>query len=364
MKIALLHYWMTNFRGGERVLAELAGLYPEAEIFTHAYRAAAMEGRFAGHHIHETMIAELPFGRRYCQAYLPLMPLALRRLKLDDFDLIISSESGPAKGVRKAPGAKHICYCHTPMRYLYDLYDEYYRNASFGGKLAMKFFRRKLMEYDLKSAESVDLFVANSRFVRDRIKRVYGRDAEVIHPPVETAFFAAGHYAREDYYLFVGQLTSYKRPELAVEACRRLGRRLVVVGEGGMMKSLRRAAAPGTEFRGKLSGEALRSCYGRARALIFPGVEDFGIVPVEAMASGTPVIALGAGGALETVTDGETGLFFPEATTESLMAAMERFEKRSWEEALCRKRAEAFDAEVFRTKMRELVGRTMAGGAG
>lgn len=363
MKIALLHYWMTNFRGGERVLAELAALYPGAEIFTHAYRPGAMEGYFAGRRVHETFIAGLPFGRRCCQLYLPLMPRALRRLNVADFDLIISSESGPAKGVRKGRDAKHICYCHTPMRYLYDLYDEYYRNASCFGKLAMKLFRPGLVEYDRKSAESVDLFVANSRFVRERIRRVYGRDAEVVHPPVETGFFSAKHYEREDYYLFVGQLTSYKHPELAVEACRRLGRRLVVVGDGGMLKHLRRTAGPGTEFRGRLSGEALRSCYGRARALIFPGVEDFGIVPVEAMAAGTPVIALKAGGALETVAEGETGLFFPEQTTESLMAAIEKFEARSWDDSLCRKRAEAFDAEVFRTKMRALVERTMAGGA-
>ena len=363
MKIALLHYWMTNFRGGERVLAELAGLYPEAEIFTHAYDPEAMGGHFEGRAIHETMIAKLPFGRRHCQLYLPLMPRALRRLHLEDFDLVISSESGPAKGVRKGADAKHVCYCHTPMRYLYDLYDEYYRNASIGGKLAMKLFRRKLMEYDLKSAESVDRFVANSHFVRDRIKCVYGRDAEVVHPPVDTAFFAEGRYAKEDYYLFVGQLTAYKRPDLAAEACRKLGRRLVVVGDGGMMRELRRGAGPQAEFRGKLSGEALRSCYARARALLFPGVEDFGIVPVEAMASGTPVIALKAGGALETVRDGETGLFFPEATADSLAEAITAFEARVWDEARCRARAREFDAEVFRRKMRDVVARTLAGGA-
>ena len=341
MKTALLHYWLTNWRGGEQVLSALGRLLPEADVYTHAFgpkmRTPGEDGVWEGHRIRETFIARLPFGRRKPQAYLPLMPAATRRLKLDGYDLIVSSESGPIKGIRKPKGARHVCYCHTPMRYLWDLHDEYYRDAGPFGKLAMRLFTPYLRRADLKSAESVDAFVANSAFVADRIKRIYGRDSTVVHPPVDVAFFGDCPRGAGDYYLFAGAPVKYKRLDLARATCARLGRRLVVAGGGGF------------------SREGLRTAYAGARALLFPGMEDFGIVPVEAQAAGTPVIAYGVGGARETVVEGETGLFFAEQTVESLCSAIEEFEGRSWLPERCRAQAARFAPAVFDRQMKAVL---------
>ncbi len=338
MRCALLHYWLTGVRGGEKVLAALASLLPGADIFTHAYLRGSMGGLFEGRRVRETFIARLPFGRRHPQAYLPLMPAAARRLRLDGYDLIVSSESGPIKGVRKPGGARHVCYCHTPMRYVWDASEEYYRSASAPRKAAMRLFLPYMRREDLKSAESVDLFVANSAFVAGRIRRTYGRDSIVVHPPVDVGFFsdgvAAGGAAAEPYYLFAGANVPYKRLDLAAAACRRMGRRLVVAGGG------------------RVTDERLRELYANAKALLFPGTEDFGIVPVEAQAAGTPVIAFGRGGALETVLAGRTGLFFGEQTVESLCGAIEEFEGREWSAAACRENASRFSPDVFAAKMR------------
>ena len=330
MRTALLHYWLTNVRGGEKVLAALGEMFPDADVFTHAYRPARMEGLFATHRVTESFIARLPLGRRHPQAYLPLLPRASRSLKLDGYDLIVSSESGPIKGIRKPKGARHVCYCHTPMRYLWDMHDDYYRVAGLGGKLAMRLFTPYLRRADLKSAESVDAFVANSAFVAERIKRIYGRDADVVHPPVAVEFFSSAPASeRGDYYLFAGAPVDYKRLDLAEAACRKTGRRLVVAGGGNVTDA------------------ELRDLYARARALIFPGLEDFGIVPVEAQAAGTPVIAFGRGGALETVVAGETGLFFDEQSVESLCNAIESFESRTWSPDACRRNAARFSKAAF-----------------
>ena len=337
MKTALLHYWLTNRRGGEQVLSALGELLPGADVYTHAFgqkmRTPGEDGMWEGHRVRESFIARLPFGRVKPQAYLPLMPAATRALNLDGYDLVVSSESGPIKGIRKPKCSRHICYCHTPMRYLWDLHDDYYRDAGPLGKLAMRLFTPRLRREDLKSAESVDEFVANSGFVAERIRRLYGRESTVVHPPVDAAFFGDCERGGGDYYLFAGAPVKYKRLDLARAACARLGRRLVVVG-GGVA-----------------SREDLRRAYAGARALLFPGVEDFGIVPVEAQAAGTPVIAYGVGGARETVVDGETGLFFGEQTVESLCAAIEEFEGRAWDVAACRLNASRFSREVFRARM-------------
>ena len=328
-------------RGGEKVLAALGGMFPDADIFTHAYLPSSVSC-LKSHRVCESFVASLPFGRRHPQAYLPLMPLATRALKLDGYDLIISSESGPIKGIRKPKGARHVCYCHTPMRYLWDMHDEYYRDAGLGGKLAMKLFTPYLRKEDLKSTESVDQFVANSHFVAERIKRIYGRDSVVVHPPVDVDFFSAPikqsnnqTIKQSSYYLFAGANVKYKRLDLAEAACAKMGRRLVVA-------------------RG-VSDEELRSLYAGAKALLFPGLEDFGIVPVEAQASGTPVIAFGKGGALETVKDGETGLFFREQTVESLCAAIEEFEGLTWDPRKCRANAIQFSPLEFEYKLSNVI---------
>lgn len=363
MKAALLHYWLVNERGGEKVLAALGQLLPEADIFTHAYLPARFGGtapdRLWGHRVSESPIARLPGGRRHPQMYLPLMPIAERRLNLDGYGLIVSSESGPIKGVRKPAGARHVCYCHTPMRYLWDMADDYYRAAGLAGKLAMRLFLDYLRKEDLKSAESVDEFVANSNFVAGRIRRIYGRESKVVYPPVEVEYFAkaAQNRAEGEYYLCLGQLNPYKKPDWAVEACHRLGRRLVVAGDGEMLASLRKRAYPEVEFLGRVEGPQIFGLYAHARALIFPGCEDFGIVPVEAQAAGVPVIALGQGGALETVAAGETGLFFDagpggdEAQIKALCHAIEEFEGRKWNAEVCSANARRFGKDRFLREM-------------
>ena len=385
MKTALLHYWLTNMRGGEKVLAAIGDMLPEADIFTHAFgMGMRYEGRstrdevrwrrcdgeggrvlsWMGHSVKESFIARLPLGRKHPQAYLPLMPAATRLLNLDGYNLIISSESGPIKGVYKPAGARHICYCHTPMRYVWDMYDDYYRSSGVGGKIAMKLFTPYIRREDLKSAESVDTFIANSAFVADRIKRIYGRDSVVVHPPVDVEFFVkAGAlpqsfpFESKSYYLYAGELRDYKRPDLAVESCLKMGRKLVVVGNGKMRDTLaRRVAGRGdVVFLGRVSDDELRGVYSNAKALLFPGVEDFGIVPVEAQAAGTPVIALGKGGALETVREGVTGLFFGSQIAESLCGAIEAFEAKRWDSDACRMNASKFSHVEFKSRMQSVL---------
>ncbi len=356
-KIALLHYWLTNMRGGENVFAEFCKMFPEGDIFTHAWNPERMGAPFNVHKVTETFIGSLPGARNNCQKYLPLMPLALKRLDLSGYDLILSSESGPVKGVRKDANARHICYCHTPMRYLWDMFDDYYRAAGPLEKMAMRLFREPLRKYDLRSAESVDLFIANSRFVAERIRRIYHRDSEVIYPPVDVDFYAPGAGdVRKDYYLFAGQLISYKRPELAMRACMKMNRKLVMVGDGSMRARLEAEADPALiTFAGRAERERLRQFYAEARGLIFPGIEDFGIVPLEAQGVGTPVIALGAGGALETVIDHRTGVFFLQPDVPSLCEAIEEFEKQNFDREQIIRHARTFHTDIFLDKIRKAV---------
>ena len=382
MKTALLHYWLTNMRGGEKVLAALGEMLPEADIFTHAFgmgmgekvrgrrekgEGTRDEGRglsWRGHRVTESFIARLPLGRKHPQAYLPLMPAATRSLNLDGYDLIVSSESGPIKGIRKPAGARHICYCHTPMRYVWDMYDDYYHSAGVGGKIAMKLFTPYMRCEDLRSAESVDTFVANSAFVADRIKRIYDRDSVVVHPPVDIEFFTepgalpqSFPFESKSYYLYAGELRDYKRPDLAVEACLKMNRKLVVVGNGRMRERLLRRveARNNVIFLGRVSDDELLGVYSNAKALLFPGIEDFGIVSVEAQAAGVPVIAFGKGGAVETVVDGKTGCFFNEPFCHSLCSAIEHFESAKWDPTLCRSNAMRFSRNEFLNQMKQIL---------
>lgn len=360
MKTALLHYWLTNRRGGENVFREICEMFPTGDIFTHAYNAHAMDGWFGGRRVTESFVGRLPLARTKCQAYLPLMPLASRALKLNGYDLIISSESGPIKGICKPKGVRHVCYCHTPMRYLWDMYEDYYRMAGVGGKLAMRLFRGYLRREDLKSADSVDVFVANSHFVADRIQRIYGRSAEVVHPMVDFDFFShPTSSARGEGYLLAGQLVSYKRPDIAVLACLKMNRKLKVVGTGEQIGRLKTLAngSPNIEFPGRVSNEELRCAYAEAHALLFPGVEDFGIAPLEAQAAGTPVIAYGVGGVRETVVSEKTGLFFPRQSVDALCEAIEEFEARGWCSEDCRANAANFSLAVFRRAFGAIIGK-------
>ncbi len=357
MRVAIVHYWLVSMRGGEKVVEALCDLYPEADIFTLVCDRAQVSEKIKRHRITTSFLDAIPFARRRYQALLPLMPFALEKLDLTDYDLVISSESGPAKGVVTRPDALHICYCHSPMRYLWDLFPKYFASAGRLTRLAMMVVGPFLRQWDVSTSSRVDTFVANSHFVAKRIQKYYRRSASVIHPPVDLESFGIGADS-DDYYLCAGQLVPYKRVDLAVQAFTRMNKRLVVIGEGPEMDRLRRAAGPSVEFLGRVSGDEMRRHFSACRALVFPGEEDFGIVPLEVMASGRPVIAYGRGGALETVVDGVTGCFFPRQTVDDLVAAVESFETAEVafaDRARIRSHAERFSAEVFASTFRRVV---------
>lgn len=363
MKVAIVHYWLKGMRGGEKVVERLCRLYPQADLFTHVYRADRVSETLRCHRVEETYIGRLPFAARLCESvYLPLAPGALTGLDLGAYDLVISSESAPAKGVITRPDALHLCYCHSPMRYVWDHLHFYRRHSGVLGRLGLDLFGPGLRRWDMLSAGLVDVFVANSRHTAKRIAKVYRREARVIPPPVEMAG-PAGPAPRlpgpEAPYLFVGALTPYKRADLAVEAFRLLGpeHRLEIVGDGEHAAGLRRHAPPNVTLRGWLDDAALAEAYRGARALVFPGEEDFGIVPVEAMAAGLPVIAYRAGGALDTVVDGETGLFFDDATSEALAAAVRRLEASAaaFEPARISEHAARFSPDRFDAAILQVV---------
>lgn len=326
MKVAIVHYWLVKMRGGEKVLEAICELFPEADIYTHVYDPVNISDTIKLHKIKTSFINKLPFAKRLYQSYLPLMPFALKSLDLSGYDLVISSESGPAKGVVVKPESRHICYCHTPMRYVWDMYDEYRQNAGFITRLFMSLFIRWLRRWDKGTAEGVDEFIANSRFVQQRIKNIYGRESTVIYPPVSVEDFYISDNI-DDYYLYAGELTQYKRPQLAIEAFNSSGRKLLIIGEGGMEAELKKMARDNITFLGRQSFEKLKYYFSHCKALIFPGVEDFGIIPVEVMASGRPVIAFRAGGAMETVIENKSGLFFDEQTPQSINTLIDDFDE-------------------------------------
>jgi glycosyltransferase involved in cell wall biosynthesis len=357
MRVAIVHYWLVGMRGGERVLEALCRLFPHADIFTHAYAPERISDVIRGHRVQTTFVDRLPWARRLHQLYLPLMPRALEALDLTQYDLVLSSESGPAKGVIAAPEALHVCYVHSPMRYLWDQFHVYRDQASPIQRLAMDLFFPALRIWDHASAARVDAFVANSAFVGRRIDKYYRRPSRVVYPPVAVNDFAPVPLEeREAHYLLAGELVSYKRPELAVQAAAQLGRRLVVVGEGSALPALRRQASADTTFLGRVPFEQLRWQLGHCRALLFPGTEDFGILPVEAQACGTPVIAHRSGGARETVLEGRSGMFFEAADATSLASAIERFEAASLlaPEAIAQ-HAARFDEGHFRAGIAEVL---------
>ncbi|WBQ14336.1 glycosyltransferase [Hyphomonadaceae bacterium BL14] len=328
MRVALIHYWLVGMRGGEKVIEALCRMFPDADIFTHVYNPKAVSETIRRHQVFETGIAKLPFARSRYQAYLPLMPGALERLDLSDYDLVISSEAGPAKGVIVPPDTVHICYCHSPMRYLWDQQHIYREGAGFAPRLAMDLFGSSLRQWDVTSAARVDRFVANSNHVAKRIEKYWRRDSAVVHPPVAVDDFSpVSEKERGDFYLMAGELRSYKRPDLAIEAFNQLGKPLVVIGGAdGWGERLKQRAKANVIFLGKVTFEVLKDHMRRCKALVFPGEEDFGIIPVEVQASGRPVIAYKRGGALDTVLDGETGLLFEDQSVDGLIEAIQSFE--------------------------------------
>ena len=362
MKVAIIHYWLVSMRGGERVLERICDMFPDADLYTHVYLPENMSAKINAMNVKTTFISKLPSAAKLYQSYLPLMPRALEQLDLRDYDLVISSESGPAKGVITRPDAASLCYCHSPMRYLWDQYHTYHEAAGKLSKLAMPLLMHSLRNWDTISASRVDHYAANSSFVRRRIAKFYGRDSQVIFPPVSVDEFKAE--TPEDYYLWVGQLVPYKRPDVAIEAFNASGRPLWVVGDGGASESLRAKAKPNIRFSDRLSFPELKQAYAKAKALVFTAEEDFGIVPPEAMASGRPVIAYGRGGALETVVEGKTGLFYREQTPAALNAAVDALEAwlPSFSSDACVEHARMFAPEVFDKRFGDFVQMGLANG--
>lgn len=324
-RVALVHYWLVAMRGGERVLERLLDMFPGADVFTHVYDPAKVSDKIRNARVRETFVGRLPGARKHYQKYLPLMPMALEELDLRGYDLVISSESGPAKGIITSPDALHVCYCHSPMRYLWDHYQDYKASAGGISRMMMPTMFHRLRQWDVSSASRVDGIMANSSFIARRIRKVWGREARVVHPPVAVDEFApAGEVTGR--YLWVSQMTPYKRADIALEAFNRLGVPALMVGDGEMFRYVSTHAGPNVEVRRRLSFPELKQAYATCRALVFTPEEDFGIVPVEANASGRPVIAYGHGGVEDSIVDGRTGLFFGEQTADSLCEALQRFE--------------------------------------
>ncbi len=360
MRVAIVHHWLLHMRGGEKVVESLCRIYPDADIFTHIANPSALSETLQRHKITETFIARLPFASRLYQKYLPLMPAALEALDLTPYDLVISIESGPSKGVITSPDAVHICYCNSPMRYLWDHYHVYRNQAGFLAKLMMPIISPALRRWDVTSAARVDHIISNSNFIRRRVRKFWRRDSSVVFPPVFVEDFApVAKEEVENFYLWVGELVSYKRADIMVEAFAKSGRRLIVIGgPDTAIKTLSKSASENITFLGKTDFQTLKSHMARCRALIFPGEEDFGIVPVEVMASGRPVIAFGRGGALDTVVDGLSGIFFDDPTVEGLNAAIERFETDmldDLDQAAILDHAQSFNEARFQAEIQTIV---------
>jgi glycosyltransferase involved in cell wall biosynthesis len=356
LRIAIVHDYLNQYGGAERVLEELHALWPEAPVFTSIYDRGRMPAAYRQWDIRPSFMQRLPGILRNHQPYLPVYPLAFGRLDLRGYDLVISSSSAFAKNVYPPPGALHICYCHSPMRFAWN-YRDYARRERIGraaGALLWPVLRSVRL-WDAAGTRRVDHLIANSRAVAERIRRFYGREATVIHPPVRTASVAVATGEPDDFYLVVTRLVPYKRLDVVVEAFARSGRPLKIAGEGRDRAALERLAGSSVQFLGRVSDEEKNALYARCRATIFPAEDDFGIAQVEAQAAGRPVLAYRAGGALETVVEGVTGLFFDRQTPEALLEAVERLERRTFDPATIAAHARTFDAAVFRRAVSDFV---------
>jgi glycosyltransferase involved in cell wall biosynthesis len=368
LKVALVHDWLTGMRGGERVLETLCQLYPEADLYTLLHVKGRLSGVIEGMKINTSFVQRFPGVSKYYRYYLPLFPTAIEQFDLRGYDLIISSSHCVAKGIVPMPDALHISYCHTPMRYVWDAHFEYFGDSGTGLKRFMtSALANYLRAWDVTSSQRVDEFIANSRFVQQRIKKYYRRESTVIHPPVDCDYFRPATelkgegFRQGDYFLMVTALVPYKRVDLAIEAFNRMGKPLLIVGDGQGMDGLKKRAHKKIEFLGWQKDGKVREYYQGCRALIFPGKEDFGITPVEAQACGKPVIAYGKGGILETVRplpqEKPTGVFFDQPTVESLVQAVDQFERNQdrFDPHAIQCHAFLFDQKIFRAKIQSFI---------
>ncbi|MGI8979891.1 MAG: glycosyltransferase family 4 protein [Pirellulaceae bacterium] len=360
-KLAVIHEWLDSYAGSEKVVEQLLHSFPQAELYSLVdFLAAKDRSMLLGHEVHTSFIQRLPLARRLFRNYLPLMPLAVEQFDLADFDVVLSSSHAVAKGVLTRNDQLHISYVHTPIRYAWDLHHQYLREAKLTWGLRSLIARltlHYLRLWDRASADRVDVFVANSRYVAARIEKTYRRDAQVIYPPVDVDRFTFQE-RKEDFYLAASRLVPYKRVDVIVEAFRLMpSRKLVVIGDGPQFSRLKKRATANIELLGYQAGATLQAHMASARAFVFAADEDFGIMPVEAQACGTPVIALGRGGAKETVIAGQTGCFFESQTPAAIVSAVEQFESESFDPYLIRANAERFSTPRFGREIEELVSR-------
>lgn len=359
MKVALVHDWLNGMRGGEKVFEVLCELYPDADVYTLFYEPAKVSPLIRSMRVYESPAARwIPGIRRRYRYLLPLLPRLAEALPIRGYDLVISTSHCVVKGIRPRPDdTPHLCYCFTPMRYIWEKYDDYFGSGRGLAGRVMPLIRPRLQQWDVESAARVTHFITSSEYVRERILRHYDRDARVVAPPVDFERFAACPRRPQDYFLVLSALEPYKRIDLAVEAFGRLGLPLKVAGSGSQLEALRRQASPNVEFLGWVADERLPELYAGARALVFPADEDFGIVPLEAAAAGCPTIAFGFGGSLETIRMGAapTGLFFQEQTVKSVMESVRAFvaqeEAGAFQEENLRAWARGFDRPVFKEKL-------------
>lgn len=357
MRIAIVHDYLMQYGGAEKVVEVLHGMYPEAPIYTSAYLPGRLPDSFRTMDIRTSFIQSLPFLERSFKRYLMFYPMAFKSFDLTGFDVVISSSSGFAKGVRTAPSTLHVCYCYAPARFLWD-HQRYIDKEPLSGatKLILSMALKPLKMWDLQSNSGVKHFIAISKNIQEKIERIYRRSSDVIYPPVAVSNLTASTCSA-DYFLVVSRLVAYKRIDLVVEAFNRLRKPLRIIGDGPYRPVLEKMAGPNIAFLGSVDQKNLYENYSHCRAVIFPGDEDFGIVPVEAQAFGRPVIAYASGGALETVKDGVTGIFFSQASAESLGSAVERFDglEGFFEPSEIRRNALRFDRAVFEDKIRRFI---------
>ncbi len=356
-RVAVVHDWLTIPGGSEQVVLQLLEMFPQAELFTSVYDPAPWPELITGRPVHASFLNRIPGAVRHYPKLLPLMNGAFRSFDLSRFDLILSSSHACAKNVRTPPDALHVCYCHTPMRYAWE--EGFLEGEEVGRvtRMLLPPLLSWLRRQDRAGADGPDVLVANSRHVADRIARYYGRPSEIVHPPIDVEHFLALERSPQDFYLVFGRIVPYKRVDLAVAACALVGRKLKVAGAGRALEAVRADAGKDAEFLGKVSAAERDELLGGARALLFPGEEDFGIVPVEAQAAGTPVIAYGVGGAAESVLDGRTGVLFADQSATALAAAIERFEGMTLEGEAVRESARRFGQGRFRVEMASVIDR-------
>lgn len=358
MRIALVHDYLVQYGGAERVLEAFSELFPYAPIYTLIYDREAMHGKFADKRIYTSFLQHLPFARKRHRLFPPLMPLAIEQFDFTKYDIVLSDSSSYAKGIITRPETLHVCYMHTPMRYAWDDCQKYAQDFGFPQmvKRLVPFFMSPIRLWDKASADRVDRFIANSQFVAKRIRKYYRKDALVIHPPVNVGnFYIAKPEDRKEYFLMVGRLIAYKRHDIAIEAFNRLKLPLKIIGRGPELERLKKIAGPTVEFLGRVPEEELPKYYAECRGFVFPQEEDFGIVAIEAMAAGRPLIAYRGGDIVEHMEEGRMGAYFDEQTADAIAEAVKRFDGRSCDPEYIRSKALHFDKERFKATIKDYV---------